>query len=138
VPVNCLDMGYLLPQNLNCLIKFLNFLTLIGHCLNEFLKHLDAVPLLNISLLRCREESLRIKTVRLIEQGVADNDILILDTDNLFPMNIFVTTDANWITAGFLETLRFWLLLLKEFVQFSLELPPVDQIHNYNQSSQSR
>ena len=138
MPVNCLDMGYLLPQNLNCLIKFLNFLTLIGHCLNEFLKHLDAVPLLNIYLLRCREESLRIKTVRLIEQGVADNDILILDTDNLSPMNIFVTTDANWITAGFLETLRFWLLLLKEFVQFSLELPPVDQIHNYNQSSQSR
>ena len=119
-------MGYLLPQNSNCLIKFLNFLTLIGHCLDEFLKHLDAVPLLNISLLRCREESLRIKNVRLIEQGVADNDILILDTDNLSPMNIFVTTDANWMTAGFLETLRFWLLFLKEFVKFSLELPPVD------------
>jgi hypothetical protein len=138
VLVNCLDMGYLLPQNSNCLIKFLNFLTLIGHCLDEFLKHLDAVPLLNISLLRCREESLRIKTVRLIEQGVADNDILILDTDNLSPMNIFVTTDANWMTAGFLETLRFLLLFLKEFVKFSLELPPVDQIHNYYQSSQSR
>jgi hypothetical protein len=125
VPVNCLDMVYLLPQNLNCLIKSLNFLTLICHCLNDFLKHLDAVPLLNISLLRYRQ-SLRRKTVRLIEQGVADIDILILDAENLSPINIFVTTGAKWITAGLLEPLSPWLLFLKEFVKFSLELPPVD------------
>jgi hypothetical protein len=130
VPDDFLEMFYLLP--LNCCLLPLNF-----HSLNELLKHLNAVPLLNISLLSFWEAQLR-KSCRLIEQGVAIYVVFfILDVDLLHPMNnCRGTTIADWWT-GFLELLSFSLLFVKEFAEFSLKLPPVDQIHHDHQSSQS-
>ena len=126
---NFLELFYLLPLN-----RYL--LPLKCHCLNELLEHLDAVPLLYISLVSCSETQLR-NSCRLIEQGVANNVFFILDVE-VFPLiNISSMATANWFTR-ILELLSVRLLFLHELGYFSLELPPVDQIHHYHQSSQGR
>jgi hypothetical protein len=73
-------MFYLLP--LNC------------HSLNELLKHLDAVPLLNLTLLSSREAQFR-KSRRLIEQGVAVKVYFILYIERFPPIDISGTTVAD-------------------------------------------
>jgi len=132
-------MGNLLPQNMHSLLRlfplnnhslleFLNLLPLIGHCLNEFLKHLDTVSLLNLTLVSFKEAQLR-NICRGIEQGIAFNVFFILDIQRFSPISISDTTFADLSTRD-LESLNFWLLFVKEFSEFSLELPPIDPMHH--------
>ena len=114
MPVDCLEMGNLLPQIMHSLNDFLRFLLLNchslkeflkllplngklfplnGRCLNEFLKHLDAVSLLNLTLLSCWEGQLR-EICRRIEQGIAFNVFFILDVERFPPISISDTTSA--------------------------------------------
>jgi hypothetical protein len=120
--------GYLLPLNSYLLPLISYLLHLNCHSLNELLKHLDAVSLLNLSLISCSEAKLR-KSCRLIEQGVAVIVFFILDAERLSPKHISGMTTDDWLSC-FLEALSFKLLFVKEFCEFSLELPPVDQIHH--------
>jgi hypothetical protein len=111
----------------------LKLLPLNGHCLNEFLKHLDAVSLLNLTLVSFKEAQLR-EICRRIEQGIAFNVFFILDVQRFPPISISDTTFAG-LSTGVLESLLFWLLFVKKFSELSLELSLIDPIHHCHQKS---
>jgi hypothetical protein len=131
LPLNChslLEFLKLLSLNGHSLNEFLRLLSLNGHCLNDFLKHLDAVSLLNLTLLSCWEGQLR-EICRRIEQGIAFNVFFILDVERFPPINISDTTFVDFST-GVMQSFSFWVLFVKEFCEFSLELPLIDPIHH--------